>query len=99
MVYNQTDGTDMDSGFRHGLMVQSWTHGIGKDSWYGQGLMVQTWTHGIVMDSWYRQELMVQTWTHGINETHGIDSDSCNSIGIPESHKYKRAEWCPYAGF
>ena len=42
MVYNQTDGTDMDSWFRHGLMVQTWTHDIGKDSWYGHRLMVLT---------------------------------------------------------
>ena len=37
-VYTQTYGIDMDLGidmdtwFRHGLMVLTWTYGIGKDS-------------------------------------------------------------------
>ena len=42
---------------------------------------------------------MVQTWTHGIDNTHIIDLDSWYRIGAPESHKYERAECCPYAGF
>ena len=42
---------------------------------------------------------MVWTWTHGIDNTHGIDLDSWYRIGTPESHTYKRAECCPYAGF
>ena len=42
---------------------------------------------------------MVWTWIHGIDNTHGIDLDSWYRIGTPESHKYKRAECCPYAGY
>ena len=41
MVYNQTDGTDMDS----------W--GLDMDSWYRHGLMVLAKTHGMDIDLWY----------------------------------------------
>ena len=67
--------------------------------------MLQTWTHGIYIDSWYRHWLMVLTKihcidnTHGIDITHGIDLDPWHNIGPPESHTYKRAECCQYAGF
>ena len=40
-------GKDIDSWYRHGLMVQTWTHGIDMDLWYRHGLLVRTWTHGI----------------------------------------------------
>ena len=29
-----TFGIDMDSWYRHGLMVWTWTHGIDQDSWH-----------------------------------------------------------------
>ena len=34
-----------------------------------------------------------------LTKNHGIDSDLWYSIGTPESHTYKRAECCPFAGF
>ena len=40
MVYTLTHGIDMDSWYRHGLMVWKWIHGI--DLWYRHGLMVLT---------------------------------------------------------
>ena len=55
----RTHGIDMDSRYRHGLMVQILTHGKDMHSWYRHGLMAQTWTHGndkthgIDSDSWY----------------------------------------------
>ena len=52
-----------------------------------------TKNHGIDINSWYIIIFTVQTWTHG------IDMDSQLSIGILESHTYKRDECCPYAGF
>ena len=61
-------GIDMDSWYRHGLMVLTWTLSIEMDSWFRHELMVQTWTHGIDKDSWYK--------THGIDNTHGSDLDS-----------------------
>ena len=82
-----------------GLMVFTLTHVIGKDSWYRHGRMELTKTDGIDMDSWYKHGLMVSIWTHGRYETHIIDSDSWYIIGTPESHTYKRAKCCPYAGF
>ena len=42
---------------------------------------------------------MVYTWTHGIDNTYGIEMDSWYRIATPESHRYKRADSCPYAGF
>ena len=42
---------------------------------------------------------MVKKRTHGVDNTHGIDLDSWYKTGTPESHMYKRAECCPYAGF
>ena len=50
------------------------------------------------MESLYRQGIMVDTWTHGIANTNGIDLNSWYKIGTPESHTYKKAECCPYAG-
>ena len=41
---------------------------------------------------------MVLTWTHGIDKAHGVDLDSWYRINTPESHTYKKAECCPYAG-
>ena len=82
-----------------GLMVFTLTRVIGKDSWYRHGRMELTKTDGIDMDSWYKHGLMVSIWTHGRYETHIIDSDSWYIIGTPESHTYKRAKCCPYAGF
>ena len=38
----RTHGIDMDSRYKHRLMVYTWTHGIDKDPWYRQGLMVLT---------------------------------------------------------
>ena len=51
------------------------------------------------MDPWYWQRLMVWIWTYVIDNTHGVDLDSWYSIGTPESHKYEKAECCPFAGF
>ena len=68
------------------------------DSWYRHGLMVETWNHGRDMDSCCRHGLLVNTWTLGIDNTNGIDLDSWYRIGTPESHTYKRAECCRYAG-
>ena len=51
MVYKRTSGTDIDSWYRHGLMVETLTHGMDIDSWYRNRLKVQTRTHGIDMDS------------------------------------------------
>ena len=42
---------------------------------------------------------MVQTWTHGIDNTNGINLDSFDSTGTPESHMYERVECYPYAVF
>ena len=56
-------------------------------------------TYGIDMDSWYRNGIMVYKWTQGIKNTNGIDLNSRYTIGIPESHKYERADCCPYDGF
>ena len=59
MVWTQTYGTDMDSWYRHGHIVQTWTHGIDMDSWYWQRLMICTKTYGvdntdgIDLNSWY----------------------------------------------
>ena len=47
-----THGIDMESCYRHGLMIKTWTLGIDMDSLYRHGLMAMTWTHGIDMDSW-----------------------------------------------
>ena len=47
MVLVWTLGIDMDSWYRHGLMVLTRTHGIDIDSWYYN-------TNGIDLDSWYR---------------------------------------------
>ena len=88
-----------DSLYRHGILVQTWNHGIDVDSWYRHGLMVETWNHGIDMDSWYGHGIMVQTWTQGIDNNNGFDLNSWYRIGTPESHTYKRAKCCPYAGF
>ena len=52
--------------------------------------MVLTYTHVIVM-------LLART--HGIDQTYGIDLDSCHRIGTPESHTNKKAKCCPYAEF
>ena len=57
-----THGIDLDSLYRHGLMVETWTLGIDIHSWYKHGLMVLT-------------KPMVSTQTHGIvsvllNHTH-----------------------------
>ena len=49
--------------------------------------------------SWYRHAIMVSKWTQGIDRTNGIDLNSWYRIGTPESHRYKRAECCPYAEF
>ena len=73
-VQNQTFGTDMDSWYRHGLMVQTWTHGIDMDSWYWKRLMVWTLTygidntHGIDLKSWY---------SIGTPESHMYESAEC----------------------
>ena len=40
-------GSDMESWYRHGLMVQTWTHVIEKDSWYRHGIDK---TSGIELD-------------------------------------------------
>ena len=54
MVQTWTHGIDMDTWFRHGLMVKTCTHGIGQDSQYVHRLMILTTpmvltkTHGIV---------------------------------------------------
>ena len=42
MVYTWTHGIDMDSWYRHGLMVKIAIHGIHMGSWYIYGLMVLT---------------------------------------------------------
>ena len=58
MDLTKTHGIDMNSWYRHGLIVQKWTHGIDMDSWYWQRLMVWTQTygidntHGIDLNSW-----------------------------------------------
>ena len=55
MLLARTNGIDIDSWYRHGLMLYTWTHGIDMDSWYRHGLMVVTTpmvltqTHGIVL--------------------------------------------------
>ena len=98
-VKTWTHGIGMESGHRHLLVVQTWTDSIDMNSWYRHGLMVEKWNHGTDMDSCYIHELMVQTWTHGIDNTNGIDLDSFDRIGTPESYTYKRAECCQYAGF
>ena len=41
-------GTDLDSWYRHGLLLLPRSHGIDMDSWYWQQLMVLSWTHVIV---------------------------------------------------
>ena len=99
MDLTKTPGIDIDSWYRIRILVETWTHGIDMDSWYRHGLIVWTWTHGIDMDLWYWKRLMVWTQTYGIDNTHGIDLNSWYSIGTPESHTYKRAEFYPYAGF
>ena len=42
MELTRTNGINMDSWYRHGLMVKTLTHGIDKDSWSRHGLMVLT---------------------------------------------------------
>ena len=41
---------------------------------------------------------MICIRTYGIDNTHGIDLNWWYSIHTSESHTYKRAECCPYAG-
>ena len=62
MVYNQTDGTDMDSWYRHRLMVLANTHGMDIDS-YGIDN-----THGIDLNSWY---------SIGTSESHSYERAEC----------------------
>ena len=57
-----------------------------NDSCYLKGLIVQKKNLGIDMDL-------------GIDNTCGIDLNPWYQIGTPESHTYKRAECCLYAGF
>ena len=40
MIHIWTHSIDMDSCYRHGLMIESGTHGMDMGSWY-------IWTHGI----------------------------------------------------
>ena len=40
MVYAWTHGIDMESWYRHGLMVRKWTHVIDMNLWYRHKLMV-----------------------------------------------------------